>query len=219
MTKFLRWVNSPNSCKQSSKQFVNNYSQFVILTSKNTYIMAVAFPFFICFCWPLANWLSTAGSVSRRRLRDELMHGGLSVGPARLQQGGRKTLLVDRVRKVLTLETQGAAVDVGQAALASLAHEEVPRVQLQTGLRREDLQHSARAGIAQTTGTPQVPRCSIQNIIVVVAQRGCPGQGFDAFTDARRSTEVQGAPGDTGQLPRGDQGVVAGCVTLRFDLA
>src|SRR5262245_16604235 len=119
----------------------------------------------------------------------EAQHRRLAVALAGREHGRGELRLVHGVGEALRLEAHGAEARAGAAALAALAAEVLAGVELQAGLRGQDLERAPRARLAQEAGARQRSGGLRERVVHVVAARGTGRELAQARTDRTRRAE------------------------------
>ena len=108
--------------------------------------------------------------LKSRLFNQKLIDGPGSVLVPCFQQGGRELGLVDRVRKILGLKTEGVAVIIAGIALSRhLILQEISCIKLDSGQVRITFQHPAAGRVHGLCSQGQFSFFFIQHPVVVIS--------------------------------------------------
>src|SRR5262249_23295676 len=130
-------------------------------------------------------------SVAWPSLRGELVDGGLRVRLAGLENDRGKLRVMDRIREMLCFQAKALVLAINRTALPlDLPVQEVAGVELNPGLRGQNLQDAPRLGIAHAGGQDRLVAAAAAEHKVVIVAAGIAFQLADALADQRRGGEV-----------------------------
>src|SRR5204863_6603670 len=136
-----------------------------------------------------------------------------------MEDRGGKTRMIRRIRKVLRLEAESRPPTVGPAALSGDSAEEIPGIELNAGLRCQNLERAAALRIDEPSRRLQARDAAVNDPVLIVAAAVFQLHVVFGNTgaDRRGLTKVEGRSLDRGHIACRNQGVVYRRVPRRMN--